>query len=48
LAKFDFRKKFLQWFLDTRVQDDPEKSSEIQEAIDQADVMSEKLIAFIT
>ena len=28
LAKCDFRKKFLQWFLDTRVQD-PEKAQEV-------------------
>ena len=47
LAKFDFRKKFLQWFLDTRVDDD-EKAQEVQEAIDQAEQMMARLIEFIT
>ena len=47
LAKFDFRKKFLQWFLDTRVNDE-EKAQEVQEAIDQAEEMMARLIEFIT
>lgn len=48
LAKCDFRKKFLIWFLETRVQEGSPKVKEIEESVEQAERMTDKIISFIT
>ena len=52
LAKFDFRKQFLVWFknnkLDNTTEIGKEKALEVDEGIEQTDQMTNSLIDFIT
>ena len=52
LAKFDFRKQFLQWFKDNKLDQTTEvgqeKAKEVIEGIEQTDQMTNSLINFIT
>ena len=50
LAKFDFRAQFLAWYLKNKLDEeaDPEKAQAIQEGIDQAYLMTDQLIDFIS